>query len=176
MTLSTSIHIGAPVNPELVFLKCREIIGIPAEWPFTIIEPGLCWGNGHWIASQPGGFRSALDVSHAAGSPLAHDLDDPSLDAEDLAYYAALPVAFVDVRLDTTYGYRSGIGETCGDVHREVCARLGEWLDGQGVDWWAQDEYTGDWHHRTPCPIDSANDRSAVAFLESALSALGFPS
>ena len=170
MTLSTSIRIADPVNPELVFLKAREIIGIPAEHPFTIGDKGLGWDNGVWIASRPDGFRSALDVSHAHGDLLIDECDEYCDTPCD--HHAKQPPAYVDVRLDTTYGFRGPNGETCGDVHREVCARLGAWLDEQGLDWWAMDEYTGEWHHRTPCPIDRDNDRAAADFTRTALRAV----
>lgn len=148
MTLATSIHIGAPVNEQLVFLKCREIIGIPAEHPFKIHDEGLGWADGEWIGSMPGGFRSALDVTHNHGQPLTPDCgewcDDPC------EYHAEQPVAYVDVRLDTTYGYhRAGTGQGCNDVHNEVVQRLGDWLDSIGVtEWSAHNEYTGEWHFR----------------------------
>jgi hypothetical protein len=151
MTLATSVHITSPINPELVFLKARQIIGIPAEHPFKILEDsGLGWDNGIWIASTPGGFRSALDVSHNNGELLKADCDEWC--EKPCEYHRDLPLAYVDVRLDTTYGYGED-GMSCSDVHREITAKLGAWLDEQGIGWWAQDEFTGIWYERTPCPV-----------------------
>lgn len=152
MTLATSVHIQAPINHQLVFLKCREIIGIPAEHPFQIhADKGLGWKDGEWIASVPDGFRSALDVSHNHGQPLTTSCDEWCETPCD--YHANIPPAYIDVRLDTTYGYRDENGWGCSDVHRDIVAKLGAWLDEQGVNWWAQDEFTGEWHERTACPL-----------------------
>lgn len=156
MTLSTSLHIGAPMDYRLVFLKAREAIGIPAEHPFTVHpDEGLGWADGDWVRSHPDGFRSALDVSHNHGKPLTVDCDKWCDDkgADGLCdYHRSVPVAYIDVRLDTTYGYRGPNGEGCSDVHREVTEKLGAWLDEMGVPWACQDEFTGEWHERTPCP------------------------
>lgn len=138
MTLATSILIQAPVNPELVFMQARRIIDIPAEQPFKINEPGLGYENGQWIGSEPGGFQSALDVSHANGELLANEYDSEWPE----------PAAYVVVRLDTTYGTGRDGGPTCTDIHNRVVRELGEWLDAQGANWWANNEFDGTWHER----------------------------
>jgi hypothetical protein len=149
------MHITEWISPELVFLKARELIGIPAEHPFTIhSENGLGWDNGVWIRSHPDGFCSALDVSHADGTLLVRHCDEwceKPCDYHDKPEY---PPPYVDVRLDTTYGYLGEDGERCGDVHRRVTAGLGAWLDEQGIDWWCDNEYTGEWAQRTPGPFE----------------------
>lgn len=154
MTLATSIHIQAPLNYQLVFLKARETIGIPAEHPFKVEgDTGLGWDNGQWVRSVPGGFRSALDVSHNNGELLVSECSEWCEQPCD--YHRDLPPAYIDVRLDTAYGYHGPNGESCSDLHRSIVAQLGAWLDEQGVNWWAQDEFTGEWHERTPCPVTS---------------------
>ncbi len=152
MTLATHLYISVPVNPQIVFLRARDVIGIPAEHPFSIEpESGLGWRDGEWIRSHPGGFRSALDVSHNHGALLTEDCGEWCDQPCD--HHAGKPLAYVDMRLDTAYGYRGPNGESCDDVHREVVGRLGEWLDEQGIPWWSNDEYTGEWREREPGPF-----------------------
>lgn len=144
MTLATSIHITTPCAEQfaqLAFLKAREIIGIPAEHPFKLSDKGLGWEDGEWIGSTPDGFCSALDVSHNRGLLLtpADYGEGPSTD----------PPAYVDIRLDTAYGYRGPDGERCDAIHDRIVVALGTWLDEQGADWWAMNEYNGEWHHRS---------------------------
>jgi hypothetical protein len=153
VTLATQVNIQEPINYQIAFLKAREIIGIPAEHPFSTHEGALGWAGGEWVRSVPGGFRSALDVSHNHGAPLVPDCSPGGWCDDPCEYHGSEPLAYVSVRLDTAYGYHGPSGETCSDLHREITAKLGAWLDEQGVNWWAQDEYTGEWYERTPCPV-----------------------
>lgn len=143
MTLATRLNISDPVNPELVFLKARAAIGIPAEHPFKIDRVGGAVS----IYSKPDGFCSALVVSHNDGALVAQDCA-PGVTCDDPCdYHARMPSAFVEIWLDTTYGYRGPNGEICDDVHNEVVASVGAWLMTQGVEWWSHNEYDGSWHH-----------------------------
>lgn len=154
MTLSTNVRIIGEVSPEGLFAKCREIIGIPQEHPFDV-ERGGFFGDG-WVTtwSAMGGFRSMLIVGTSVCGPAdpgSRWHDDEYCD-DDCTCLNRTPPCNAQVHLDTTYGYRGPEGG-CSDVHREITARLGEWLTSIGCDWWAQDEFTGEWHHRTPCPV-----------------------
>lgn len=138
MSLTTLVYITDPCNEQLVFLKCREIIGIPAEHVFEV-RPEDCYANGERIHSEPGGFASALDVTHDHGEPITRLPGEVGLNGPE-------PTACVIVRLDTTYGYADK-GPGCDAVHDEIIGRLGEWLNEH--DWWAQNEYTQEWFHRS---------------------------
>ena len=56
---------------------------------------------------------------------------------------------WVEIALDTTYGYRAESPDGratwgCGDLHAAIVGVLGAFLDGRGVSWHWQNEYTGE--------------------------------
>lgn len=137
MTIGTFLVVAEPVNPELLFLAARRVIGIPAEHPFTVDVDADCNGNTR-IMSEPGGFDSMLFVYHHDGA--AHVADPESKAPEHHAW----------VSLDTATAAVTRHGDAC-ETHKAITAELGAWLDGQGLTWWTCDEYSNHtWRERTP--------------------------
>lgn len=53
---------------------------------------------------------------------------------------------WVTVSFDTSYGYSGPNNEGCGDLHAELVAKLGQFLDYKGVNWIWENEFTGEFH------------------------------
>lgn len=53
---------------------------------------------------------------------------------------------WVTVSFDTGYGYHGPNGEGCGDLHAELVAKLGQFLDYKGVPWLWENEFTGEFN------------------------------
>lgn len=123
MALTTNLAITNPVNPELVFLAARRILGIPGEHPFTI-------GNSRtdvYVQSKPGGFDAMLTVwSHAGNLPIDQELDHP--------------LTYVRVSFDTDLRHVTEAGEDVEVLHRRLTAELGAWCDSQGLEWWTAED------------------------------------
>lgn len=154
MTLSTNVRIIGDVSPEALFAKALEIVGIPPDQPFKI-EPDFC-DDSDWILtrSQPGGSRAILYMFSRRGEAAQFGARYHDEHCEpDCRCLVATPPCNLVVDLDTAYAYTDDEGRSCSDLHRDLTAELGEWLDSIGCDWWAQDEYWGEWFHRTPCPL-----------------------
>lgn len=158
MTLSTHVRIiGSHISGEGLLAKCRELIGIPESQPVTV---GLDYCQGSewvWTRSTPGGFNAALDILSHPGGPANAGLryHDPEYCDEELGGCTCLvdtPDCDYEVDFDTAYGYRGDGG--CDGLHRHLTTELGKWVESLGGDWWAKDEYHGDWWHRTPAPVD----------------------
>lgn len=56
------------------------------------------------------------------------------------------PAAFIEIMLDTTYGYEDERGWGCGDLHAALIWEIGHYLDAQGVGWSWMNEFTGEIH------------------------------
>jgi hypothetical protein len=56
------------------------------------------------------------------------------------------PAHWLAVSFDTAYGYSDERGYGCGDLHAEYVAKLGQWLDGKGIRWAWENEFTGEIH------------------------------
>lgn len=123
MALTTSFAVTNPVNPELVFLAARRILGIPGEHPFEI---GSQRTDGY-ILSEPANFGAMLMVwFHAGGLPIDQEPENP--------------VTFVRVSLDTAFSAEAPDGSDCTALHRRVTAELGAWCDSQGLEWWTAED------------------------------------
>lgn len=156
MTLNTSIAIGGKVDPEAVYQFMNDLLGAPADVP-TERKPGK-------ITNPPGiGLPAWLWVAHNDGKPLPVHEHDKWCDVkvgpatqeevdEHLSDVGTDPTqngwAYVEVWVDTAYGYRGPDGESCSALHAQLVAKLGKWLDMQDIPWKWNNEYTGEWFDR----------------------------
>lgn len=141
MTLDTRVRIVDPLPPEDVFAFARSLIGATDEHKHNRREG--CYLGITSLIMEPGqGLSAWLMVDWHPDGPFPREDDEP--DAPD---------ACIEVSFDTGYGYSDDQGRGCSALHRELTAKLGEWLDDRRADWWAYDEFAGEWHHRTPCPV-----------------------
>jgi hypothetical protein len=138
MTLNTRVYIADRIDYREVFAKCDRLIGADEGVKFTD-EPGSIWNN-------PGqGLCALLDVTHGNGSPLRAEPEPCDEYCEPDCDGIHQPACWLDVSFDTGYSY-SGPEGGCGDLHARLVAELGRWLDGRGIRWSWQNEFTGEIH------------------------------
>lgn len=150
MTLSTDVWIHDEIDVPSVFHKCRELLGAgdDIKWKDS---PG--WGSDEdrrVLMNNPGqGLDAWLMVHFRPGKPLTtqevseqHTEDCEHWDDECHWYHPT--ACWCSVDFDTTYGYEGPDGEGCGALHAKLLARLGVWLDEQGVTWSWTNEFTGE--------------------------------
>ncbi|WP_338683831.1 hypothetical protein QD712_25520 [Streptomyces acidiscabies] len=181
MTLDTRIYVLNQVDPHEVFRFCRGLLGATDRHTFTD-EQDNTWRKGEsfvesanpWtISNNPGqGLPAWLMLHYRPDASLCtpeqaaeHDEDICNLpgtswyDAEsgpcDGAWHR--PACWLEVSLDTSYGYRDERGYGCGDLHAEYVSRLGQWLDERSVRWAWKNEFTGEVHTGYSRLIDLAS-------------------
>ena len=140
MTLTTTVAILDPISPEAVWCQAERILG--AERATFAINTDVVAGWSFTMNTPDQGY-DALLAMRARTCTDAEPYDETSPDADIL------------VSFDTPYSGTSRFGEDSDTLHRRLCAELGAWLDIMGLRWSAQDEYSGIWHDRTPCPIET---------------------
>lgn len=161
MTLDTRIYILDQADPDEVFHFCRDLIGATDRHTFTDDES--IWSDGELLLSNdPGqGLPAWLMLHYRKDAPLRtpeqaaeHDEDcnlpgrdwyDP-IDGPCDGTHAWRQAAWLTVSFDTAYGYQDERGYGCGDLHAELVAKLGQWLDAKGVRWEWMNEFTGEIH------------------------------
>lgn len=157
MTLDTRIYVHDPVDYREVWLKCNQLIGADERTKFTD-EPDPVWEKGErkggdkngewWIWNKPGqGLCALLDIRYRKNGPVLgdgqhHRYCEPD---EETAHKKCFP-HWLEVSFDTAYSFRSDTGEGCGDLHARLVAELGKWLDGKGLHWSWENEFTGQIH------------------------------
>ena len=156
MTLDTRIYLHDRADYREVFVKCNQLIGAHEGIRFTD-EPVSDWKDGkrlrgpedgEWtIWNAPGqGLCALLDLSYRKDAPLRAPGDHYRYCEPDECDGGCAPACWLEVSFDTAYGYRGDNGEGCGDLHARLVAELGRWLDGKGVRWSWQNEFTGEIH------------------------------
>lgn len=131
MTLDTRVIVNKPLPAKRVFDYCNEVIGGTSAWWEHDGQPE--WGNPHYCNRPGQGLPGWLFVFYGPDGPLRRDED------------SGKPEGFVEVSLDTAYGYHAANGASCSDLHAWFVRTLGEWLDDQGAPWSWRNEYTGEW-------------------------------
>jgi hypothetical protein len=146
MTLSTHIRIIEPTPVRPLFDECRRLLRAEeAEFEDGLQKWGPC--NRRLENKLGQGFPAWLVVTYGADGPLLEYEDvvnDPALTDQDHVYYPG--PASIDVMFDTAYGYKGLNGASCSDLHAYLVVHLGWWLSGQGLTWYWQNEFTGEWH------------------------------
>lgn len=182
MTLDTRINVLDEIDAHEVFQFCRDLIGAADRHTFTD-EQDKTWRNGKsfaepgspWtISNDPGqGLPAWLMLYYRPGRALRtpeqadeHDEDcnlpENSIYVEEWGLCDGDHSPFrrpcwLTISLDTAYSYRDERGNGCGDLHAEYVAKLGQWLDGKGVRWEWQNEFTGEVHTGYSRLIDLAS-------------------
>lgn len=64
---------------------------------------------------------------------------------------------WLEISMDTAYGYRGPEGMGCGDLHARIVAELGQWLDAKGARWKWRNEFSGEIHEGYERLIDIAS-------------------
>lgn len=154
MTLSTNIYVLDPVDPEELFRFGQSLLAEYDEQHRS--AEAQAWRRGEpdangrtSIYNRLGqGLPAILDVRYRNGGQYVtaemagHDEDCD----EDCTGKYHDRECWIDVDLDTAYGYRDERGWGCGDLHAVLVARIGNWLDERGVRWEWRNEFTGDVH------------------------------
>ncbi len=149
MTLCTRIAIK-PTPIEPLFALCRELLG--ADESVEVIRgPSRTPGVAE-LRHNPGvGLPAWLWVYYGADGPMFAEPYEGE-DEADRASREKDPTqngwAAIEVTFDTAYGYTTGNGGHCGDLHSWLVREVGRYLDGRSVEWKWQDECTGEWFNR----------------------------
>lgn len=156
MTLDTSVYVLDQISHRDVFVKCNQLIGATEAtrshneqlktWRKGVgkPEPGNPWHIGNDIGQ---GLCALLDIYYRPDAPLrakdgdCHWFCDPDCDEDDQTR-----ACWLEISLDTPYGYRDDQGRGCGELHASLVAQLGQWLDERGVRWLWENEFTGEVH------------------------------
>jgi len=151
MTLRTRVFVLGEIPVQDLFAQCNQLIGAPAAVA-CVDEP--VGPNGVWkIANLPEqGLCAVLEVFYRPGGPL-RAVDggcewycDPGCNDGRCADAPNRLACWAEVHFQTWYGYRDEQGRNCGDLHAELVARLGGWLDRQGIRWAWENEASGEVH------------------------------
>ncbi len=136
MTLCTHVFIRDHLEPMQALAKARELVGADEETEMHL-HANRYGDAGTWRAGNEAGqgLCALLDVFFRPEGPLREQVD------EDYG-----PACWLEVSFDTAYGYAGENGEDCGRLHARLVAELGAWLDGLGVAWLWQNEFTGEIH------------------------------
>lgn len=153
MTLTTTMIATSPIDPMRVFLHAAKLLGANEGYDFHI--------NEHRINAKLGqGLPALLWVSHneskllAPGEYWTNDPWDKRLAGpEPEVIYR--PRGYVDIYFDTVHGYGKSDGfgglhydEGYGgphDLHAWLVREMASYFTAQGVGYWWQHEYTGEW-------------------------------
>ena len=151
MTMSTSVYVRQPVNPERLFRFMQSALSSepqsdyhrPPGQPYvredgSTHEPpgmGIC---GEWGNRIGQGLPAILEVEYGADGPLAIGHYDCQAEPEycehgpgedhDVSELRQWEPFCVKVWFDTAYGYKEANGATCGDLHAYLVATVVAWL------------------------------------------------
>jgi hypothetical protein len=143
VTLDTRIYIHDRVSIQDVFLKLNQLLGATEATRCTV-KPDSIW-------NEPAqGLDAWLIVSgDPHGREYRRDRAEPhDEDCEPGCGYQHPPACWLEVSLDTAYGYNGPEG-SCGGLHARLIMELGQWLDSRGKEHWSwRNEFTGDIHQR----------------------------
>lgn len=160
MTLDTTMRIFDKIDPEQLWAVAMELI-VPEDREGPLPKPKI-ETRGEWVQSMnpPGSGLSAWLMMYVkigeldwVYPPTREDYEGWYADDytwDEYVARAGLPY-LVELSWDTAYGYQKHPGYGCSNLHYDVTKRVGEWLNSQGIDWIAQNEYTGEWA-KTPMP------------------------
>lgn len=146
MTLDTRFIIDHPINAKEVFEFTRAMIGATEDhvWRHET-KPGKVmpeyWTNPSYRNQIGQGLPALLKVSYGADGPLM----ETEYDEDEIGTKPHDPPGFVEVSMDTAYGYRrEGLG--CGQLHARYVQTLGRWCEQNGWPYHWKNEFTGEWH------------------------------
>lgn len=154
MTMSTSVYVRGPVNPERLFRFMQAALSEspqvdyhrPPGQPYvrpdgSTYEPSDMNTCGVWGNRIGQGLPAILDVEYGADGPLSVEYYDCEAEPEwcscadgaphEVDRLRAFEPLCVKVWFDTTYGYKADNGARCGDLHAHLVATVATWLADQ---------------------------------------------
>lgn len=150
MTLTTSVAVDMPSEDSEVaawrlYAFVRELVDTPSDVK-PDPEPKKFGHRSIW--NPPGiGLNAWVWVNYDQD---IHEHGEDCEDPDEAKYLHSDPtltgLATHEVNFDTVYGYCGDNGETCSDLHARYITAVGRWCDQQGLKWWWQNEFTGEWH------------------------------
>lgn len=168
MTLDTRLRIFEKVDPEQLW-PLASGLAKPIDWEGSEPVPEIK-SDGEWVTTLNPcgvGYNAWVFMYVNTGAEMSWhypptredwqrwhqngDEDDMTWD-QYVAGYG--PACWVELSWDTAYGYWDTLGRGCSDLHRDITEAVGKWLDDQGIDWMAQNEFTGEWA-KCPMPNDA---------------------
>jgi len=185
MTLDSRIMVLDPgVSPRECFDKMAELLGAPDTYQFSE-TPGNPLGDDYERRSQIGaapmqGLPAWLIVYHWDGEQMpehrhtkwCHEYlgkdeneevkfsDKLECDEEDTPKKFRTPRGYVEISIDTAYGYQAENRAGCGDLHAWLIQEFGAWLDSKGIRWQWYDE-SGDGWQAPGTPVQKLGDPEA---------------
>ena len=162
MTLDTRVYVTAPVDPHNLFHACQLALSLYDDQQR---EPGKQkWSDkpasyypGRLLSNEPmqdlpgwlmlhyretGMYRTPEDsAEHLHCNHPASGYFDRGAEICDEAEHD--PACWVEISIDTAYGYRDRQGRGCGALHAELVDLIGAWLDERQISWRWMNEFTG---------------------------------
>lgn len=151
MTMSTSVYVRGPVNPERLFRFVQSLLSespqddyhrLPGE-PY-VRPDGSTYApsdidNGQWGNRIGQGLPALMHVTYGSDGPLTVEYYDCE---GDKCWHAEGEPCEADpmrqwgpfcahVWMDTTYGYEEANGAHCGDLHAYLVGSIAAWLSEQ---------------------------------------------
>jgi hypothetical protein len=138
MTLDTRIYVLGEVDHREVFAKCNALIGAHENVKRS--------DDGAALMNEPDqGLPGWLMVYYGPDGALRPEPEGCDKWCDEDCDGDHQPACWLEVSLDTTYGYQDELGG-CGDLHARFTAALGRWLNERGVPWAWMNEFTGEIH------------------------------
>jgi len=154
MTMSTSVYVRQPVNPERLFRFMQKALSDRPQKDYhrapgqpyvredgSTYEPTDMHECGKWGNRLGQGLPAILDVEYGADGPLAMEYYDCQAEPEycdhlpgedhDVDHLRRWEPYCVKVWFDTGYSYSEANGATCGDLHAYLVASVAAWLADQ---------------------------------------------
>lgn len=144
MTLDTRIYVYDEIDPHSVLHKMREILGATERHPIRDDGPYDYNPTGPHSLGHPAGIglNAWLLIYYRPDGPLATEDEFEEYEYDDEPY-CTQRACYLEVSLDTAYGYNDAFGG-CSALHARYLFELGEWLDEQGIAWGWKDEFSGE--------------------------------
>ncbi len=144
MTLDTRLVTTTVSDGREIFHELRRLLGAGENVP---IQDGpvsdAYYGEDVWkIAHPPDQGLSAWLMVYYRPDLEPRRRPDEACEEDGWQH----PACWVEVSLDTAYGYHGPEGD-CGGLHARLLFDLGQWLDEREIGWGWQNEFTGEWHY-----------------------------
>lgn len=175
MTLDTRVYVHDKVDAMAVFIKMNQLLGAT--------EATKCRTDNDSIRNQPRQGLPAWLIVYCDPAGQKPRRADPSPCDEDCEEYREdygscernhRTPCWLEVSIDTTYGYRGEDDEGCSELHARLITELGSWLDKRGVRWSWQNEFTDEVHSRYNGLVDFAGSgiQAAAWFQDTVIPAI----
>lgn len=142
MTLTTRVYVHDQISRSEVMDYCNRLLEAPKDVATRDEEMWLAEDGRRVMGNLPcQGLDGLLKVYYRANA-FYEEEDRYEHDGEER--WLSSPKCWIQVSIDSPYGYRGENGESCGGRHARFVFDLGRWLDLKGVRWSWKNEYTGE--------------------------------